>query len=137
LPARLVSPEQAPNRCTEPFFCAAEQTTSPGERPNPAGESRSPICPAQVHFEPRRKRALTPGAYCGRMTWDSRMGAKRRPDKQVLFVVHYRDGSRSFMRVPPRLAMFGASPPVLKLARERQSTGELPAGDIATLVRAH
>ena len=71
------------------------------------------------------------------MSWDRHTGAKRRPDKQVLFVVHYGDGSRSFTRVPPRLAMFGASPAVLQLACERQSKGELPAGDIANLVRAH
>jgi hypothetical protein len=71
------------------------------------------------------------------MTWDNRTFARRRPDKQVLFVVHYGDGSRSFVRVPPHLATFGVSPAVLRLARERQSNGELPAGDIATLVRAH
>ena len=71
------------------------------------------------------------------MTWDKRKFAPRRPDKQVLFVVCYGDGSRSFMRVPPALAVFGASPSVLRLARERQSKGELPAGDMATLVRLH
>jgi len=46
------------------------------------------------------------------MAWDY-SGARRRPDNQVLFVVHYRDGSCAVMRVQPRLAMFGASPPVL------------------------
>ena len=55
------------------------------------------------------------------------------PPKTNIFVVHYRDGSRAFMRVPPRLAMFGASPPVLQLAREHQSTGALPGGEIEKL----
>jgi hypothetical protein len=66
------------------------------------------------------------------MAWDH-SGARRRPDNQVLFVVHYRDGSRAFMCVPPRLAMFGASPAVLQLARENQSTGALPGGEIEKL----
>ncbi len=61
----------------------------------------------------------------------------RRPDRQVLFVVQYRDGSRAFVRVPPNLAIFGASPQVLRLTKERQAKGEIPPGEIAGLVRVH
>ena len=122
---------------TAPLVGILQGPSALGECLNPSRQKALLIPLAQDPFAPCCKRALTLGAHCGRMQWDSRTGAKRRPDKQVLFVVQYRDGSRSFMRVPPRLAMFGVSPPVLQLARERQSRGELPAGDIATLVRAH
>ena len=50
-----------------------------------------------------------------------------------LFVVNYADGSRAFLRVPPAVAMFGVSPPVMKLAREVQARGGIPAGEIASL----
>ena len=40
---------------------------------------------------------------------------RRKKDHQVLFVVRYRDQPDAYMRVPPALANFGASPPVLEL----------------------
>jgi hypothetical protein len=58
-----------------------------------------------------------------------------RPDRQSLFVVNYQDGSRAFLRVPPEITQFGASPPVMRAAEERQSRGELPPGKIERLVR--
>ena len=55
---------------------------------------------------------------------------------QKLFVVNYADGSRAFLRVPHEIAAFGVSPPVMKLVREVQARGEIPAGDIASLIAA-
>ena len=69
------------------------------------------------------------------MSWVYRNGRERRPDKQSLFVVNYHDGSRAFLRVPPELARFGASPSVMRAAEECQRQGELPPGQIAKLVR--
>ena len=72
------------------------------------------------------------------MSWSSSTVTKRRLDRQVLFVVHYRDGSKAYMRVPLELATFGGGlPSVLRLAHERQTSGELPPGQIEKLVRAH
>ena len=61
---------------------------------------------------------------------------RRRKDHQVLFVVRYRDQPDAYMRVPPALANFGASPPVLRAALERQALGEIPPGEIVAVVRA-
>jgi len=61
---------------------------------------------------------------------------RRRRDKQVLFVVRYRDQPDAYVRIPPTLASFGASPPVFRVALERQARGEIPAGDIVEIVRA-
>jgi len=61
------------------------------------------------------------------MTWDQTYRSRRR-DAQKLFVVNYADGSR--VRVPHEIAAFGISPPVMKLIREVQARGEIPAGDI-------
>jgi len=66
------------------------------------------------------------------MPWDHTVRS-RRPDRQKLFVVNYADGSRAFLRVPPAVAMFGVSPPVMKLAREVQARGGIPDGEIASL----
>ena len=54
---------------------------------------------------------------------------------QKLFVVNYAD-TRAFLRVPHEIAAFGVSPPVMKLVREVQARGEIPAGDIASLIAA-
>ena len=69
------------------------------------------------------------------MTWDQTYRSRRR-DAQKLFVVNYADGSRAFLRVSREIAVFGVSPPVMKLAREVQARGEIPAGEIANLVAA-
>ena len=66
------------------------------------------------------------------MTWDQTYRNRRR-DRHKLFVVNYADGSRAFLRVPPAVAMFGVSPPVMRLAREVQARGEIPSGEIASL----
>jgi hypothetical protein len=58
---------------------------------------------------------------------------RRRRDKQVLFVVRYRDQPDAYVRIPPSLASFGASPPVLRAALERQARGEIPTGDIVEI----
>ncbi len=60
--------------------------------------------------------------------------APKRPDKQILYVVHYSDGTTAYMRVPPKDASFKSL--VSKIALERQSRGELPPGEITNLVRA-
>jgi hypothetical protein len=54
---------------------------------------------------------------------------------QKLFVVNYAD-TRAFLRVPHEIAAFGVSPPMTKLVREVQARGEIPAGDIASLIAA-
>ena len=69
------------------------------------------------------------------MTWDQTYRNRRR-DRHKLFVVNYADGSRAFLRVSREIAVFGVSPPVMKLAREVQARGEIPAGEIASLVAA-
>src|SRR4051794_41813076 len=69
------------------------------------------------------------------MTWDQTYRSRRR-DRQKLFVVKYADGSRAFLRVPHEIAAFGVSPPVMKLVREVQARGEIPAGAIASLIPA-
>jgi uncharacterized protein YcgL (UPF0745 family) len=69
------------------------------------------------------------------MTWDHTYRSRRR-DRQKLFVVNYADGSRAFLRVPHEIAAFGVSPHVMKLVREVQARGEIPAGDIASLIAA-
>ena len=61
---------------------------------------------------------------------------RRKKDHQVLFVVRYRDQPDAYMRVPPALANFGASPPILRAALERQALGEIPPGEIVAVVRA-
>ena len=61
---------------------------------------------------------------------------RRKKDHQVLFVVRYRDQPDAYMRVPPPLANFGASPRVLRAALERQAQGEIPPGEIVAVVRA-
>ena len=53
----------------------------------------------------------------------------------VLFVVSFRDGSRSFVRVPPKLGAFGASPAVLRHAAEEQRQGRLQPGEINKLTK--
>ena len=51
-------------------------------------------------------------------------------------MVRYRDQPDAYMRVPPALANFGASPPILRAALERQALGEIPPGEIVAVVRA-
>ncbi len=67
------------------------------------------------------------------MIWQDK--PRKRPDTKVLFVVSFRDGSRSFVRVPPRLADFGASPAVLRHAAEEQRQGRLQPGEIDKVIR--
>ena len=69
-------------------------------------------------------------------TWGgvaTRRGRAR--DRQVLFVVRYRSGPDAYVRVPPDLGDYGSSPPVLRIAKERQARGEIPAGEITTVLR--
>jgi hypothetical protein len=68
--------------------------------------------------------------------WGGVAVARGRPrDRQVLFVVRYRSGPDAYLRVPPQIGVYGASPVVLNFARDRQARGELPAGEIATVLR--
>jgi len=69
------------------------------------------------------------------MTWDQTYRSRRR-DRQKLFVVNYADRSRAFLQVPHEIAAFGVSLPVMKLVREVQARGEIPVGDIASLIAA-
>jgi len=59
----------------------------------------------------------------------------RRPDRHVMVVVLYRDGSRSFLRIPPTVAAFGAGPGAMRFAVEEQLCGRLQPGKIERLVR--
>jgi hypothetical protein len=52
-----------------------------------------------------------------------------------MFVVLYRDGSRSFVRIPPGVAAFGAGPVALRYAADEQHCGRLQPGAIERLVR--
>ena len=61
--------------------------------------------------------------------------ARSKPrDKHMLFVVEYVDGRHHFLRVPARVAAFGAGPLVMRFAGEEQLRGHLEPGDIARLV---
>jgi len=69
--------------------------------------------------------------------WDKNDGRNfRRPDKQQMFVVRFTDGKSAYTRIAPNIAMFGVSPAVMRIVSERQSRGEIPAGDILEVVRA-
>jgi len=57
------------------------------------------------------------------------------PDRHVLFAVRLADGTSSYTRVAPNIATFGVTPAVMRLVAERQSRGEIPAGDIVEVVR--
>ena len=59
----------------------------------------------------------------------------RRPDTQVLFAIRYADGTTAYTRVEPKLATYGASPAVSRLVEQRQMAGEVPGGDIVSIVR--
>ena len=52
-----------------------------------------------------------------------------------MFVVLYRDGSRSFLRIPPSVAAFGTGPAATSFAAEEQRCGRLQPGMIERLVR--
>ena len=68
--------------------------------------------------------------------WDKNYGRNfRRPDKQQMFV-RFAYGKSAYMRITPNIAMFGVSPVVMRILSERQSRGEIPAGDILEVVRA-
>ena len=69
------------------------------------------------------------------MTWDQTYRSRRR-DPQKLFCRELRRRTRAFLRVPHEIAAFGVSPPVVKLVREVQARGEIPADDIASLIAA-
>jgi hypothetical protein len=69
--------------------------------------------------------------------WDNNYGRNfRRPDKQQMFVVRFADGSSAYTRIAPHIATFGVSPAVMRIVAERQSRGEIPAGNILEIVRA-
>lgn len=65
-------------------------------------------------------------------------GSHHRPrgrDTQVLFQVSYGDGGRTaYVRVPPDVASHGELA-VLGVARARQLSGEIPAGEIVSAKR--
>jgi hypothetical protein len=50
-------------------------------------------------------------------------------DTQDMFQVRYADGRAAYIRVPTKVAEYGTAP-VLAIARARQTTGEIPDGDI-------
>ena len=72
-------------------------------------------------------------------SWSERRGQvkppPRRPDRHVMFVVLYRDGSRSFVRIPPSIAAFGAGPVAMRFAADEQRRGRLQPGTIERLAR--
>jgi hypothetical protein len=53
-----------------------------------------------------------------------------------MFVVRFADGSSAYTRIAPHIATFGVSPAVMRIVAERQSRGEIPAGNILEIVRA-
>lgn len=68
--------------------------------------------------------------------WDHNYGRNfRRPDRQVMFVVRYSDGSSAYTRIAPNLETFGVSPAVMRLVAERQRRGEIPPGDVVEVVK--
>ena len=62
--------------------------------------------------------------------------SRRKKDRQVLFVVRYRDQPDAYVRIPPALASFGSFALSNEGSLERQARGEIPPGDIVGVVRA-
>jgi hypothetical protein len=60
----------------------------------------------------------------------------RRRDTHVMFVVSYEDGRSAYLRVAPQSVRFSDAI-VADIARDRQTAGDLPAGRIISVKRAH
>jgi hypothetical protein len=56
-------------------------------------------------------------------------------DKQVLLVIRLRSGADGYTRVPPQLAMPAAERSMMEIVRQRQARGEIPAGEIASVLQ--
>ena len=56
----------------------------------------------------------------------------RGKDTQHMFAVRYADGRSAYIRVDPKAAEYGTAP-VLAIAKARQATGEIPAGEIVSV----
>jgi hypothetical protein len=59
-------------------------------------------------------------------------GRPRTKDTQHLFAVRYADGRSAYIRANPTVAEYGTGP-VLAIAQARQTTGEIPDGDIVSV----
>ena len=57
-------------------------------------------------------------------------------DRKILVVVDYANGGRAYTRVERDQADLG-SLSISAAVRERQTTGEIPAGVVAKITRAH
>ncbi|HKH33441.1 MAG TPA: hypothetical protein VKA80_04635 [Beijerinckiaceae bacterium] len=55
-------------------------------------------------------------------------------DRQTLVVVRFVDGTRGYARVDPQTAAYGGER-LLAAVRERQASGQIPAGAIAEITR--
>jgi hypothetical protein len=51
-------------------------------------------------------------------------------DTQDMFEVRYADGRSAYIRVDPKAGEYGTAP-VLRIAKARQASGEIPDGEIA------
>jgi hypothetical protein len=67
----------------------------------------------------------------------SALAHKRRRDTHVLFAVHYEDGGRGYVRIPPDLANTDSTQAIREVCREAQSRGELRQGKIVSVVPVH
>ena len=55
-------------------------------------------------------------------------------DTQEMFAVRYADGRTAYIRVAPKVAEYGTAP-VVAIARARQATGEIPDGEILSVLK--
>jgi len=58
-------------------------------------------------------------------------------DRQVMLVVRFHSGPDGYTRVPPHIAEASAAQSMMKLVRQRQACGELPPGEVASVIRMH
>jgi hypothetical protein len=58
-------------------------------------------------------------------------GRARTEDTQHLLAVRYADGRSAYIRVDPKVTEYGTGP-VLAVAQARQTTGEIPDGEIVS-----
>jgi hypothetical protein len=68
------------------------------------------------------------------MTYALGKAPYRRPDRHVMFVVTFRDGTRDFLRVPPEVAAVGGIA-AIRFAAGEQRDGRFRSGEIDRLIR--
>ncbi len=61
-------------------------------------------------------------------------GNRRKRDTNIMFAVNFEDGRTAYITISPKLLQPGEHVARI-IARERQETGEIPEGEIASVKR--